>query len=98
VTNNEKALFLELAKKYLDEVIGNGMEKEVYLSPTPATKKKNGAVKAGKEKWLMHASRGRTPGWIIEATGIKDKKKLKEVFGTDAVFTKGGKLPPKMGE
>jgi hypothetical protein len=98
VTNTEKGLFLlELAKKYLsDKEVENSIVERAL--PSITSNKKKGPEKAGKEKWLMHASRGRTPGWIIEATGIKEKSKLKEVFGTSAVFTKGGKLPPKMGE
>jgi hypothetical protein len=88
VTNQEKGLFLlELARKYLSD------------SEITVDDKGVGEVKSAgpAETWLMHASKGRVPSWVCQATGVSDKKRLKELFGTVAVFTRGGKLPPKIG-
>lgn len=84
MTKKEKGLFLlELAKQFLGDETS-----EVRVEEKPALKQEKGT------KWLIHGSRGPVPGWVVEATGIKDKRALKEKYGTVAVFTKGGKLPP----
>lgn len=95
MTNQEKGLFLlELARKYLSDEEVKLADKVVEdRAKAPEETPKNGP----KETWKLHSSRGRVPDWVFESTGVNSKKELKDIFGTVAVFTKGGKLPPKMG-
>ena len=59
------------------------------------------ATTAGSGKpltWSVRGSKGPVPGWVLNATGAKNKHQVAMLFDPDAIFTMGGKLPRIIGE
>jgi hypothetical protein len=65
--------------------------------PAPSTASRKGGT--GKPvTWSARGSKGPVPGWVLKDTGAKNKHQVAMLFDPDAIFTKGGKVPPRVGE
>lgn len=53
----------------------------------------------GKKMWTPRTrAKGRTPNFVLEMTGLKNKHEVVMAYGPTAVFVEGEPLPKKIGD